>query len=92
LPGQIHALILTGSDCVRNHWQLFVWNIAMPFGQPLTVHCSVFETAAMRFASSINFIKLYEVAGLDVDGSTSIASLRGLIFACEDVGGGDGFC
>jgi hypothetical protein len=40
----------------------------------------------MRFASSINFIRSDEVDGLDVDGSTSIASLRELIFACKDVG------
>ena len=65
----------------------------MPFGQPLTVHCSVFGTAAMRFASLISFIKSDEVDGVDVDWSTSMASLRGFIFACEDVGvGGDGFC
>jgi hypothetical protein len=37
--------------------------------------------------SSINFIRSDEVDGLDVDGSTSIASLHELIFACEDVGG-----
>jgi hypothetical protein len=40
----------------------------------------------MRFASSINFIRSDEVDGLDVDGSTSMASLREAIFACEDVG------
>jgi hypothetical protein len=64
----------------------------MPFGQPLTVHCSVSRTAVTRFASSINFIRSDEVDGLDINGSTSIASLQELIFAREDVGGGEGFC
>jgi hypothetical protein len=67
--------------------------MAMPFGHPHTVHCSVSGTAVTRFVSSINFIKsIDEVDGMDVDASTPIASLWELIFACEDVGGGDGFC
>jgi hypothetical protein len=74
------------------HWQLFLWNIAMPFGQPLIVHCSASGTVVTGFVLSINFIRSDEVDGLDVDPSTSIASLRKLIFACENVGGGDGFC
>jgi hypothetical protein len=69
------------------HWQLFLWNIARPFGQPLIVHCSDYGTVVTRFASSINFIRSDEVDGLDVDGSTSMASLRELIFfTCEDDG------
>jgi hypothetical protein len=66
------------------HWQLFLWNIVMPFGHPLIVHCSVSGTVVMRFASSINFIRSDEVDGLDVDGSTSMASLLELIFTCKD--------
>jgi hypothetical protein len=69
-----------------------LWKIARPFGQPLIVHCSASGTVVTRFASSISLIRSDEVDGLDVDGSTSIASLREVIFACEDVGGGDGFC
>jgi hypothetical protein len=74
------------------HRQSFLWNIARPFGHPLIVHCSVSGTVVTRFASSISFIRSDEADGLDVAGSTSIASLRDDIFACEDVGGGDGFC
>src|SRR3979490_274974 len=66
------------------HRQSFLWNMARPFSHPLIVHCSISGTAVTWFASSINFIKSDEVDGLDVDGSTSIASLAGLIFACED--------
>jgi hypothetical protein len=76
------------------HRQLLLWNIARPFGQPLIVHCSVSGTVVARFVSSIIFIKsIDERDGLDVDGSTSMASFWELIFTGEDVDGGDGgFC
>jgi hypothetical protein len=52
------------------------------------VHCSVSGTAVARFASLSIFIKsIDEFDGLDVVGSTSIASFLEFIFACEDVGG-----
>jgi hypothetical protein len=67
--------------------------MAMPFGHPLTVHCSESGTVVAWFASSINFIKsVDEVEGMDIDVSTSIASFWELIFADEDVFDGDGFC
>jgi hypothetical protein len=69
------------------HQQLFLWNIARPFGQPLIVHCSASGTVVTRFASSINFIRSDDVDGLDVDGLTSMAALQDAIFACEDVWG-----
>jgi hypothetical protein len=78
------------------HWQLFLWNMAMPFGHPLTVHCSESGTVVAQFGSSINFIKSIDEVegmdiGMDVDASTSIASFRELIFMSEDAGD-DGFC
>src|SRR3981189_3292007 len=91
-PSSLQARMACATYSLQ-HRQSFLWNIARPFGHPLIVHCSVSGTVVTRFASSINFIKSDEVDGLDVDGSTSIASFRALIFfACEDDGGGDGFC
>jgi hypothetical protein len=62
--------------------------MAMPFGHPLTGHCSFSGTAVAWFASSINFIKsVDEGDGMGVDASTSIASFPELIFAAK-MGGG----
>jgi hypothetical protein len=46
--------------------------MAIPFVNPITVHCSEFRIVVAWFASSINFIKsIDEVMGVDVDALTS---------------------
>jgi hypothetical protein len=66
--------------------------MAIPFGHPLTVHCSGSGTVVALLVLSMNFIMfINEVEGVDVDVSMSIASFLELIFTSKG-GGGDGFC
>jgi hypothetical protein len=92
LYGQVNTRPLTGIDGMCNvvvaALAIVLLEHCQAFGHPLIVHCSVSGTVVARLASLIIFIKsIDEFDGVDVIGSTSIASFRELIFACEDVGG-----